>query len=47
LSVGYRPRGSWRALARQYFEYGYWKTDVIRMHPESARLRQVVPPVAV
>jgi succinoglycan biosynthesis protein ExoA len=47
LSVGYRPRGSWRSLARQYYEYGYWKTVVIRMHPESARLRQVVPPIAV
>jgi succinoglycan biosynthesis protein ExoA len=47
LSVGYRPRGSWRALARQYYEYGYWKAVVIRMHPDSARLRQIAPPVAV
>ncbi len=47
LSVGYRPRGAWRALAKQYFEYGYWKAAVMRMHPESARLRQLVPPVAV
>jgi glycosyltransferase involved in cell wall biosynthesis len=47
LSVGYRPRGSWRALARQYYEYGYWKAVVIRMHPESAKLRQIAPPVAV
>ncbi len=47
LSVGYRPRGSWRALARQYYEYGRWKAVVMRMHPESARLRQVVPPVGV
>ena len=47
LSVGYRPRGSWRALARQYYEYGYWKAVVIRMHPDSARLRQMAPPVAV
>jgi succinoglycan biosynthesis protein ExoA len=47
LSVGYRPRGSWQALARQYFEYGRWKAVVVRMHPESAKLRQLVPPVAV
>ncbi len=47
LSVGYRPRGSWSALARQYYEYGWWKAVVMRMHPESARLRQVVPPVGV
>jgi hypothetical protein len=47
LSVGYRPRGSWRALAEQYYEYGWWKAEVVRRHPESLRLRQVVPPVAV
>jgi succinoglycan biosynthesis protein ExoA len=47
LSVGYRPRGSWQALARQYFEYGRWKAVVVRMHPESAKPRQLVPPVAV
>jgi len=47
LWVGYRPRGSWTALARQYFEYGYWKAAVLRMHPGSARLRQLVPPLAV
>jgi glycosyltransferase involved in cell wall biosynthesis len=47
LSVGYRPRGSWAALWRQYYEYGQWKRAVMRMHPGSARLRQVVPPVAM
>jgi succinoglycan biosynthesis protein ExoA len=47
LAVGYRPRGSWRALAKQYFEYGQWKAVVMRMHPESARLRQIIPPFAV
>ncbi len=38
---------SWTALAKQYFEYGYWKAAVMRMHPDSARLRQLAPPVAV
>ena len=33
LQVGYRPRGSWRTLAKQYYEYGYWKMVVMRMHP--------------
>jgi glycosyltransferase involved in cell wall biosynthesis len=47
LSVGYRPRGTWAALARQYYEYGYWKAAVLRLHPESVRLRQLAPPVAV
>ena len=47
LSVGYRPRGSWTALAKQYFEYGYWKAAVMRIHPESVRMRQVIAPVGV
>ncbi|MEO1056156.1 MAG: glycosyltransferase family 2 protein [Actinomycetota bacterium] len=47
LAVGYRPRRTWRALARQYYEYGYWKSVVLRMHPRSARLRQLVPPLAI
>jgi glycosyltransferase involved in cell wall biosynthesis len=47
LAVGYRPRGSWRALARQYYEYGYWKAHVLRMHPSSLRLRQLAPPLGI
>lgn len=43
LWVGYRPRGTWRALARQYYEYGWWKAAVLRRHPESFRLRQLLP----
>lgn len=44
LRVAYRPRGSWRALASQYFEYGEWKAAVARAHPSSLRARQVIPP---
>lgn len=47
LVVRYRPRGSLRALARQYFEYGRWKREVVRRHPRSLRWRQAVPPVAL
>ena len=47
LAVGYSPRGSWRTLGRQYFEYGVWKSVVLRMHPGSLRLRQLVAPVGV
>ena len=46
LEVTYRPRGSLRALARQYFEYGRWKRVVLSRHPDSLRLRQAVPPAA-
>lgn len=47
LRVVYRPRRSLRSLWRQYFQYGTWKRRVIRMHPESTRLRQLVPPLFV
>lgn len=43
LNVGYRPRSSWTALAKQYYEYGWWKAAVVRRHPDSLRLRQVAP----
>ncbi|MEY2957466.1 MAG: hypothetical protein RLZZ01_34, partial [Actinomycetota bacterium] len=43
LWVGYRPRGSWATLARQYHEYGWWKAEVLRRHPDSLRLRQAAP----
>lgn len=47
LRVVYRPRRTLRALWRQYFEYGTWKRRVIRMHPESTKLRQLIPPLFV
>lgn len=47
LAVAYRPRPNVRRLATQYFEYGAWKRAVLRLHPGSLRLRQVVPPLAL
>ena len=47
LSVSYRPRGSVKTLAKQYFEYGWWKARVSFMHPASLRPRQVIPPAAL
>jgi succinoglycan biosynthesis protein ExoA len=47
LQVSYRPRSSPRALARQYFDYGRWKREVVRRHPGSLKLRQAVPPLAL
>jgi hypothetical protein len=43
----YRPRAGLAAMARQFYWYGRGKAAVIRRHPRSVRLRQVVPPVAV
>ena len=47
LRVRYRPRSSLRTLGRQYFEYGHWKREVLRRHPRSTRVRQLVAPAAV
>jgi succinoglycan biosynthesis protein ExoA len=47
LEVTYRPRSTLRGLARQYFEYGQWKREVLRRHPGSVRWRQLVPPAAL
>lgn len=47
LAVTYRPRRSLGALWRQYYQYGTWKRRVLRMHPESTRLRQLVAPLFV
>jgi hypothetical protein len=45
LAVQYTPRGTWSSLARQYFDYGFWKWVVARRHPGSLKLRQVIPAV--
>lgn len=47
LRVEYRPRGSVRALARQYLEYGRWRRVVGRLHPGSLNLRYLAPPAAL
>jgi GT2 family glycosyltransferase len=47
ISSVYRPRGSLRALGRQFFAYGRWKATVMRRHPRSIRARHLVPPAAV
>ena len=47
LAVSYRPRGSIAALARQYFNYGRWKSVVLRRHPRSLRWRQLAAPLLV
>jgi hypothetical protein len=47
ITVMYRPRGSFRAVWRQYFEYGLWKVPVMLKHRRIATLRGVVPLVFV
>ena len=45
LSVSYRPRGSVRALAWQYFHYGAWKRTMLLRHPRSLRTRHLAAPL--
>jgi hypothetical protein len=51
LSVTYRPRPNVFKLAKQYFEYGTWRHEVMRRHPDTRRtksaLRYFAPPLAV
>lgn len=46
LRVEYRPRDSFRTLARQYLEYGRWRRVVARRHAGSINLRYLAPPAA-
>ena len=47
LRVTYRPRSTLRALARQMFETGQWRREVVRRYPTTASLRYLAPPVTV
>ncbi len=43
----YFSRPTYRALAKQYFNYGYWKWQMLRRYPKSLRWRQALPPLLV
>jgi GT2 family glycosyltransferase len=43
ITVRYRPRGSLPALWTQYYEYGLWKTEVMRKHHRVASVRSLAP----
>lgn len=51
MKVSYRPRPTIKKLAKQYFEYGTWRREVMRSHPETvsrkSALRYFAPPAAV
>lgn len=47
IRSSYRPRNNLKSLARQYFEYGYWKLRMLSKHPRSVRARQVIAPIFV
>lgn len=43
----YLARPTLKALACQYWRYGFWKWQMLRRHPGSVRWRQVLPPLFV
>lgn len=43
----YYVRSSIKALWKQYWQYGIWKGRFLRAHPDSLRMRHLVPPVFV
>jgi succinoglycan biosynthesis protein ExoA len=47
LRVAYRPRGSVRPLAAQYFHYGRWRRVVSREHAGTINLRYLAPPAVL
>jgi succinoglycan biosynthesis protein ExoA len=47
IRIKYFCRDSIRAVAKQYFRYGYWKFCMIVLHPRSIRWRNLVPPAFV
>lgn len=47
LEVRYLPRSTPAGLAKQYFQYGQWKREVLRRHPQSVKPRQLVAPATL
>ena len=47
INSTYRPRRSLKALARQFWHYGWWKARVVGRHHGSFKVRHLVPPAAV
>jgi len=40
----YQNRESWKALIRQFWQYGVWKVRVLQKHPRQMSVRHFVPP---
>ncbi len=43
ITVSYTPRGSYRKVLRQYYEYGFWKVPVMRKHGQVLSARSLAP----
>ena len=47
LVVTYRPRNTFRKLAKQYFQYGRWRRVITLQHQNTVNFRYLAPPIAV
>ena len=47
IRSAYFARPTLRALAKQYWRYGYWKAQMLRRYPHTLRWRQALPPLFV
>ena len=47
IRARYYARPTLRALARQYWRYGFWKWKMLRRYPATLRWRQALPPLFV
>jgi succinoglycan biosynthesis protein ExoA len=43
IRIFYTPRGSYRRVFRQYYEYGFWKPAVMRKHGRVVSVRSLAP----
>ncbi len=41
------PCGSMTSLVRKYFNYGWWKSAMLMLHPHSLQVRHLVAPLLV
>ncbi|MCK9246548.1 MAG: glycosyltransferase family 2 protein [Anaerolineaceae bacterium] len=47
IECTYFARPTLKALAKQYWGYGYWKAQMLKRYPDTLRWRQALPPVFV
>ena len=43
----YYVRGTFKKLSKQYYQYGYWKVYVNKLHKTITSVRQIIPPLFV
>lgn len=47
MQVPYAPRGTWSALARQFYHSGRWRREVASRYPETVSARYLAAPLVV